>query len=99
MSFRSNTPKVTKITFGEIKFLFGVIIITSGEAQVKSFSPLIYGISFAVFLSFSQIFTIANVSRQQFCSKAVVVSSANFSSPDKAAIKQIISEIIEKLRT
>ena len=32
-------------------------------------------------------------------SKAVVVSSANFSSPDKAAIKQIISEIIEKLRT
>ena len=35
MSFRSNTPKVTKITFGEIKFLFGVIIITSGEAQVK----------------------------------------------------------------
>ena len=32
-------------------------------------------------------------------SKAVVVSSANFSSPDKAAIKQIISDIIEKLRT
>jgi len=32
-------------------------------------------------------------------SKAVVVNSANFSSPDKAAIKQIISEIIEKLRT
>ena len=31
--------------------------------------------------------------------KAVVVNSANFSSPDKAAIKQIISDIIEKLRT
>lgn len=31
--------------------------------------------------------------------KAVVVNSANFSSPDKTAIKQIISEIIEKLRT
>ena len=33
------------------------------------------------------------------CPRDTVVSSANYSSPNKVAIKQIISEIIEKLRT
>ena len=31
LSFRNNIPRVTKITFGVFKFLFGVIVNTSGE--------------------------------------------------------------------
>ena len=31
LSFRNNIPRVTKITFGVFKFLFGVIVNTSRE--------------------------------------------------------------------
>jgi len=31
LSFRNNIPRVTKITFGVFKFLFGVIVNTFGE--------------------------------------------------------------------
>ena len=48
MSFRNNIPRVTKITFGVFKFLFGVIVNTSGETistsyiGCKSLVPMAY---------------------------------------------------------